>query len=337
MFVKGILLIFVAGLFQGTWALGVKKSDPLSWESLWAPFSLIGMLIIPVLWTSLVVYDFLDIYRSVSISLLLKPVIFGTLWGIGAVTFGLAIRYIGMSLSYGINMGVASAVGALIPFFQIENLSGKLVTLVLAGTIIMVAGVIMITIAGILRDKLQNSESGVIVKEGNTRLGIIFALIGGLSTAAFNIGFSAARPIIDIAANQGATISNASLLAWILVLSGGFIINFGYAVFLIFRNKSYKDYRSAGSTKALLKVVATAAMWFAAIGIYGQGAAIMGNIGPVIGWVIFMALALVVSNLWGLKTGEWKNLRKPKKYLLIGNIILVISWIILGCANAMGI
>jgi L-rhamnose-H+ transport protein len=60
----------------------------------------------------------------------------------------------------------------------------------------------------------------------------------------------------------------------------------------------------------------------------------MGNLGPVIGWVMFMALALIVSNLWGLKTGEWKNLRKPKQYLLIGNAILIISWIILGFANA---
>lgn len=335
MLIKGLVLIFIAGLFQGTWALGVKKSEPLSWESLWAPFSFIGMIIIPLIWTWLAVPDFLDIYNSVSGALLFKPVFFGTLWGIGAVTFGLAIRYIGMSLSYGINMGVASAVGSLIPFFQIKNLSVSLVSLVLLGTIIMVAGVILITVAGILREKLQNSESGEIVKKGHTRLGIIFALIGGFSTAAFNIGFNAARPIIDIAADCGATITNASLLAWILVLSGGFIINFGYALFLIFRNKSYKDYRAAGSPKALLKVIATAVLWFAAIGIYGQGAAIMGNLGPVIGWIMFMALALIVSNLWGLKTGEWKNLKKPKNYLLIGNLILIISWIILGFANTL--
>lgn len=335
MLIKGLVLIFIAGLFQGTWALGVKKSEPLRWESLWAPFSLIGMIIIPVIWTWLVIPDFLDIYRTVSVDMLLKPVFFGTLWGIGAVTFGLAIRYIGMSLSYGINMGVASAVGSLIPFFLLKNLSGTLVVMVLIGTFIMVTGVILITIAGILREKLQNSESGEIVKKGHTRTGIIFALIGGFSTAAFNIGFNAARPIIDIAADRGATITNASLLAWILVLSGGFIINFGYALFLIFRNKSFKDYKASGAPKAMLKMVAIAVMWFAAIGIYGQGAATMGNLGPVIGWVMFMALALIVSNLWGLKTGEWKNLKKPKNYLLIGNLILIISWIILGFANTL--
>lgn len=335
MFLEGLIIIFLAGLFQGTWALGIKKSDPLSWESLWAPFSLTGMLIIPVVVTWFVIPDFLDIYKSVSAVYFIKPFLYGTLWGIGAVTFGLSIRYIGMSLTYGINMGIASIVGSLIPFFQIENLSVSLVSLVLVGTIIMVTGVILITIAGILREKLQNSESGEIVKKGQTRLGILFALFGGFSTAAFNIGFNSARPIIDIAADRGITVTKASLLAWILVLSGGFVINFFYSVFLILRNKSYKDYKAAGSTKAIFKVIATAVMFFAAIGIYGQGAALMGNLGPVVGWVLFMALALIVSNLWGLKAGEWKNLIKPKKYVLVGNLVLIVSWILLGCANAM--
>lgn len=335
MFVKGLIIIFVAGLFQGSWALGIKKSEPLSWESLWAPFSLIGMLIIPVLITWFVIPDFMDIYKSVPIGLFFKPVLYGTLWGIGAVTFGLSIRYIGMSLTYGINMGIASAVGSLIPFFQIENLSVSLVSLVLIGTIIMVAGIILITIAGTLREKLQNSESGEIVKKGQTRLGIIFALFGGFATAAFNIGFNEARPIIDIAADRGISVTNASLLAWILVLSGGFVINFLYSLFLIFRNKSYKDYKAAGSTKAIFKVIATAIMFFAAIGIYGQGAAAMGKLGTVIGWVMFMALALIVSNLWGLKTGEWRNLIRPKNYLLVGNLILILAWIMLGFANSL--
>jgi L-rhamnose-H+ transport protein len=334
MFISGLLLIFLAGLFQGTWALGIKNSEPFSWESMWAPFSLIGMVLIPVIWTAIVIPDFIDVFRSVEVNILFKPVIFGALWGIGAVTFGLAIRYIGMSLSYGINMGIASAVGSLIPFFMLDNLSGKIVFIVLTGTAIMILGIVIVTVAGIMREKLQNEDSGEIVKKGATRKGVIFALIGGFATAAFNIGFSETRPLTDIAVSNGASAANASLLAWILVLSGGFLVNFGFALFLILKNRSYKDYKAQGASKALLKTTATAAMWFAAIGIYGQGAAIMGNLGPVIGWIMFMALALIVSNLWGLKTGEWKGLDKPKKYLLTGNIILIISWIFLGMANS---
>ena len=334
MLISGLFLIFLAGLFQGTWALGIKKSEPFSWESIWAPFSLIGMVIIPVICTSIVIPDFIDVFRSVEINVLLKPFIYGALWGVGAVTFGLAIRYIGMSLSYGINMGVASAVGSLIPFFMLGNLSGKLIFFILAGTAVMIQGIVIVTVAGIMREKLQNADSGEIVKKGATRKGVIFSLIGGFATAAFNIGFSETKPLTDIAITNGASAANASLLAWILILSGGFLVNFGFALFLIFRNRSYKDYKAKGASKALLKTAATAAMWFAAIGIYGQGAAIMGSLGPVVGWIMFMALALIVSNLWGLRTGEWKDLVKPKKYLLAGNVILILSWIILGLANS---
>lgn len=335
MVITGLLLIFVAGLFQGTWALGIKKSHPLSWESLWAPFSLIGMFLIPVILTWIVIPDFIDIYKSVPGYVLLKPLFFGSLWGIGAITFGLAIRYIGMSLSYGINMGVASAVGSLIPFFLIDNLSTKLILIVVSGTIVMIIGVILITIAGIVRERHQEPGTKQIGKSSDTRKGIIFALIGGIATAAFNIGFSETKQVTDIAVAQGSSVTNSSLLAWILVLSGGFAVNFGYALYLIIRNRSFKDYSAPGSSKAILKTIGTAAMWFAAIAIYGQGAAAMGSLGPVIGWIMFMALALIISNLWGLKTGEWKNSGNAKKYLLAGNIILILSWVILGLANSL--
>ena len=79
----------------------------------------------------------------------------------------------------------------------------------------------------------------------------------------------------------------------------------------------------------------TAVLWFAALGIYGQGAAIMGNLGPVIGWTMFLALSLVVSNAWGLGGGEWRNAPRPLKILLAGDAVLIISWIILGYANSL--
>ena len=333
--VAGLILILVAGIFQGTWALGVKRSEPLSWEALWAPFSLIGMIIIPFVWVSIVIPDLRAVIEAVPSKVIWTPFIFGATWGIGAVTFGLAIKYIGMSLSYGINMGIASTIGALIPFFQLDNLQSNLVVAVVGGSVVVVIGIILITRAGILREKYQGKNEDQIVKEGHTRIGIILALIGGLSTAAFNVGFNAALPVVDVAVEMGATTANGSLIAWLFVLSGGFILNFAYAVFLLIKNKSYKTYAAKGSGKGILVMVITAIAWFAAIGIYGQGAAVMGELGPIAGWIMFMALALIVSNIWGLRTGEWKGMKVPLKYLYAGNIILILSWIILGWANTL--
>lgn len=333
--IAGVLLVLVAGIFQGTWALGVKRSEPLSWEAFWAPFSFIGMIIIPFVWVSIVIPDLRGILNETPSRVIWLPFVYGALWGIGAVTFGLAIKYIGMSLSYGVNMGIASSVGALIPFFQLENLSASLVAAVIGGTLVMLTGVILITWAGILRERYQDHGEEQIVKEGHTRIGIILALIGGFSTAAFNIGFSYALPVVDIAVAKGATPANGSLIAWLFVLSGGFILNFSYAFYLIIRNKSFSDYSSRKAARGLTVMVITAILWFAAIGIYGQGAAVMGDLGPVAGWIMFMALALIISNLWGLWTGEWKGMGKPKKYLFAGNLILILSWMILGYANTL--
>jgi L-rhamnose-H+ transport protein len=333
-FIIGLLLILAAGIFQGTWALGVKRSEPLSWEAFWAPFSFIGMIIIPFVWVILVIPDLKAVLKEVPADVIWAPFLYGAGWGIGAVTFGLAIKYIGMSLSYGINMGIASSAGALIPFFQLENLPTSLVIVVVAGTMVMLVGVVLITRAGILREKLQDHQE-MIVQKGHTRIGIILALVGGLSTASFNIGFSKALPVIDVAVGMGATKANGSLIAWLFVLSGGFIMNFAYAVFLMVRKRSFKDYSAAGSGRALLIMLVTAILWFAAIGIYGQGAAVMGELGPIAGWIMFMSLALIVSNVWGLRTGEWKGMKVPLQYLYAGNLILILSFIILGLANVL--
>jgi L-rhamnose-H+ transport protein len=333
--IAGLLLILVAGILQGTWALGVKRSEPLSWEALWAPFSFIGMIVIPFVWVSIVIPDLRAILDAIPPEVIWVPFLYGAGWGIGAVTFGLAIKYIGMSLSYGVNMGIASSAGALIPFFMLDNLRNDLVMVVVAGTIVMLVGVILITRAGILREKYQGKDEDQIVGEGHTRIGIILAIVGGLSTASFNIGFSKALPVVDVAVEMGATTANGSLIAWLFVLTGGFILNFGYAFFLLVRNKSFSNYTAKGSGKGILVMVVTAIAWFAAIGIYGQGAAVMGELGPIAGWIMFMALALIVSNLWGLRTGEWKGMVKPLKYLYAGNIILILSWVILGWANTL--
>lgn len=331
----GLIIIFVAGLLQGTWALGVKRSEPLSWEAFWMPFSLIGMIIIPFVWVSIVIPDLKGILSAVPSRVIWLPFIFGAIWGIGAVTFGLAIKYIGMSLSYGINMGIASVIGALIPFFQLEHLSRPLILAVLAGVSVMLTGVILITRAGILRERLQGGGKDQIVKKGATRIGMILALVGGLSTAAFNIGFNYGLPMAEAAESMGATAANGSLIIWLFVLSGGFIMNFGYSLFLLIRNRSFRDYRSEGSVRGILFMVITALFWFAAIGLYGQGAAVMGELGPVAGWIMFMALSLIVSNIWGLLTGEWKKMTIPLRYLYAGNLLLIISWIVLGISNTL--
>ena len=332
-----IVLILAAGIFQGTFGLGMKKFAPLSWEAYWLIFSIVGMLCIPVLWAQAVIPDIFGAIFSVPSGQLTMSVILGACWGTGAVMFGLAVNYVGMSIAYGISMGLAAAAGSLIPLARIPDIaSNPAVPYIIVGVLIMVGGVAVITYAGVLRDRMQAAGEKIeAVKQGRMfRIGILFAVINGLFAALLNVGFTMAKPAADAAVMQGALPRNASLAAWIVVLSGGFVINALYAVFCMLKNKTLKSYASRGGYKGIIWALITAVLWFAALGIYGQGAAIMGDLGPVIGWTMFLALSLVISNAWGLGGGEWKNVSRPLRVLLLGDAVLIIAWIILGYANS---
>jgi L-rhamnose-H+ transport protein len=338
-FTLSIILILFAGFFQGTFGLGMKKFAPLAWEAYWLVFSIIGMLCIPIIWASITVPNVTAAIFSVPTSTLLLAVVFGACWGVGAIMFGLAVNYIGMSIAYGISMGLAAAVGSLVPLARIPNIGANpAVPLIITGVIVMVVGVGIITVAGVLRDKIQMGEGKAIaaIKQGKLfRIGLLFAILNGVFAALLNVGFTYAFPAAKAAVAQGALPRNASLVAWVVVLFGGVIVNVVYAVYLLVKNNSMKTYSTQGASKGIIWALLTAILWFAALGVYGQGAALMGEFGPAIGWTMFLALALVISNGWGIGGGEWKGVPRAFTILMIGNVVLIISWIILGYANSL--
>lgn len=338
-FVLSLALIFLAGIFQGSFGLGMKKFAPLSWESFWALFSIIGMMIIPLVWGSVVVPDIGTAIAAVPTSALIGSLFFGACWGIGSIMFGRAITYIGMSIAYGISMGLAAAVGSLVPLLNIPDiLCNPGTPFILLGVAVMVGGVAVLTVAAVQRDKaLQRNGAKIVgVQKGRLfRIGLVFSILNGVFSAFLNIGFVKAAPAAQAAVEQGALPRNASLAAWIVVLFGGFLINLGYSLYLMIRNNSLKTYWAKGAGRCYFAVLLTALLWFAALGLYGQGAAIMGELGPVIGWTMFLALALIVSTFWGIISGEWKGVNRPKWILLIGDALLILSWIILSLTNSL--
>ena len=332
-FIVSIGLMILASVIQGSWSLAIKKSAPYSWEAFWALFSVLGMILLPYLWARMVIPDVMTFLLDSSKESILVPFIFGMLWGIGAIAFGLAIVKIGMSLTYGINMGIGAAVGALVPFFLLPDIPPGTMLLVTSATVIIILGIVVNTRAGLNRERIQEQDKGL--RSGNMKSGLILAVIAGLSTAAFNIGFNSCMPLIHRIEKSGISIQNASMVAWLLVLSGGFLANFLYAMFLLLKNNTYRDYVKSGSMRSMLATILAAAGFFAAIALYGQAAAMMGNMGPVVGWILFNSIALIVSNLWGIRTGEWTGAEKELRRLFLGNSILIIAWILLAISNVL--
>ncbi|MQY77707.1 MAG: rhamnose/proton symporter RhaT [Bacteroidetes bacterium] len=329
MFLPFLLVIF-ASFFQGTFGLGMKYMAPLKWESWWLVHASVAMLAFPLTWALLVVPDLFAVISSAPANAITLAALFGFLWGVGGIMFGVCVPYIGLSLTYGIVMGLASSVGSLIPLFQLENaVSNPAFSVVLAGVFVMLIGVAITAVAGIKRDKMRKEES----KSSNIVKGIIFASVCGVLSALLNVGFANAAPVAKVAEASGVITRNSSLAAWAVVLTGAYLMNAGYAVILLFKNKSWSSFGVSQSGKAYLWAIVAGLCWFAALGIYGQGSALLGEIGPVIGWPILLGLSLIISNIWAYGSGEWKGAVKPFRIMLLGIAVLIIASIILGYAN----
>lgn len=330
------LLIVFASIFQGSFGLGMKYMAPLKWESWWLVHVTIAMIILPMAWAFLVVPDLTTVLSTSFSDTAMQSVVYlamfyGFLWGIGGILFGVSVPYIGLSLTMGIVMGLAGSIGALIPLFSMENATATpQFPYVIAGLGITLIGVGITAKAGIDKDKLSSEETG---EKPNIVKGILIAIACGVLSALLNVGFVEATPIAKLAEEFGALDRNASLAAWVVVLIGAFIMNAGYAIFLLFKNKSWSSFKVADSGKAYRWAILASIFWFGALGVYGQGAALIGPIGGVIGWPMLLGLSLIVSNFWAYRAGEWKGAKKPFNLLLIGLVILILASVVLGYSN----
>ena len=330
LFLPFLLLIF-ASFFQGTFGLGMKYMNPMSWESWWIVHVLVAMILFPMIWAIITIPDLFEIISNSPKDAIYLAMLFGFLWGIGGIMFGVSVPYIGLSLTMGIVMGLAGSAGSLIPLFQIENATSQpSFPYIIGGLLISLIGVAITAKAGIERDKLLSTDN----KSSNIVKGILIAVTCGLLSSLLNVGFANAAPIADKAQEYGVIARNSSLAAWVVVLWGAFIMNFGYAIFLLIKNNSWKSFSFKNAKNAYKWSFIAGFCWFAALGVYGQGAALLGEIGPVIGWPILLGLSLIISNYWAYMSGEWKNASKPFNKLLLGLLVLIISAVVLGLGNS---
>jgi len=338
------LLIIVASFFQGSFGVGMKYMSPLKWENWWLVHVSIAMVLFPLLWTCLSVSGYMPVIEDVFADPVAQraasiAILFGFLWGIGGIMFGVSVPYIGLSLTMGIVMGIAGTLGALIPLLQNPNATSlPQFPYVIAGLGITIIGVLLTAKAGIDRDKMQGTSS---LSGGNIIKGIIIAVVCGALSSLLAVGHTNVNDDVTlIAENYGINGRNASLIAWLIVFIGAYAMNALYSLVLIVKNNSWSNFSIAGSKKAYMWSIIAGLCWFAALGLYGQGAALMNgasdnNLGNIVGWPMLLGLSLIVSNIWAYKSGEWKDAKKPFNLLLIGLAILILASVILGYSNSL--
>lgn len=334
----GVLLL--ACLFQGSFGICFKKYKPFHWETFWLLFSVIGVLAIPHIWAAIEVPDYFSYLAATPKGTLFAGAAAGFIWGVSSIWYSRAIDMIGVSLVTGINLGLSNLLGSLVPMAILGNVPDATVLIVLLlGQAVLMVGVVILSKAGFVKSAEQNKGKDNASEKGGAKSlfipGLIFALASGVGSAAINIGATASNYPVNLAVSDGVNSTSASLLSWCVVFAGGFVANFFYALYRVIKNKTWADYTAPGCKTAYFKVLLTSFVWFAALAVYGKATALLGDLGPAVGWVLFNGLALIIANMWGFKDGEWKGFKKAKKIALMGNAVIVIALIIVGISNGL--
>ncbi len=330
----GVLLITIGCLGSASFYVPFKKVKSWAWESYWISQGVAAWLIFPWVFALLTVPSgtLMDIIHDTPSSAKWMAMLFGALWGVGGLTFGLSIRYMGIALGQSLVLGLTAALGTLIPAIVAgeELLSTTAGILTVVGVAVALAGIVIIGYAGVLKNKgLSEEERKIAVKEFALKKGIPIAIISGIMSACFAFGLQFAKPMEEVAASYGTNELFVTNPAYIFILLGGFVTNFIYCVTLNIKNGTYKDYVNVSGGTFLNNIGFTwlaGLLWFMQFFFYGMGKSQIPEAMEVFAWSILMAMNIAVSNIWGLILNEWKGVnRKTMVVLLIGIVILILS------------
>lgn len=305
----GFLVLLFAGLLQGSFGRGYKNYEPFSWGAFWGIYNIMA-IIITVAFAMVMMPEGVKQLFGGGFGYVIKPVLCGVVWGLSAICFSKGISMVGMSLVYGISMGISTISGSVTPMILDNSFpkGSEMIKFILALGFT-IAGVVIITIAGIKRD--GKAKSSV--------LGIVMSILSGLGTGAMNLGFTFTSDINST--NQ----FGGSAVRWLLVLVGGCIAGLIYCIGEVSVLKQWHTVTDKGAAKCSVKLFGTAVIWYFALILYGVSSIMIGKLGNTVGWILFNSLALFVSVFWGVKDGEWKN--KKKTMLFVGCVVLIIAWV----------
>ncbi len=332
----GFLLVLLAALLQGTFVLPMTLVRQWGWEHTWATFSLLGMFVFNWLITLLLVPNIFVVYAASPAKDLAVLALFGLGWGVGAVLFGLGMERLGMALGYPIIMGLIASLGALIPllvFFPKALLTTKGLVL-LAGTALVILGIVLCSIAG-SRRKPSGSQSSTGTPSNAFKIGLTIAVLAGILSCLPNVGMAFGGNVIAAAGSLGVSSSSSGNTVWALLFTLGCVANLAYCLYLMISKHTLGQYWNRETPRNLGLSAGMALMWIGSFYLYGAGAARLGRWGAVAGWPLFISLSIVMGNLWGLWRGEWQGAPAMARRLLNqGLLVLIVAVITVALSNS---
>jgi L-rhamnose-H+ transport protein len=334
----GVMIFVLGGLAGAIFYLPFKKVKSWAWESYWMVYAVFGLVVVPWVLALTTSPNVLNVLRETPQKTLIYCFACGAMWGVGGLTWGLMIRYLGVGLGLAIGCGLCSAAGTIIP----PIISHKFAALVsdaagkasLVGVAVSLVGIILVGMAGMSKEnELPEAEKKKAVAEYNFKKGIFVAVFSGLMSSAMSFGLQGGAEIEKLAQS----VVPITPAAWkgmpvlVVVLAGGFVVNFLYCLFLNAKNKTAGDYaRGAVVVPNLIFAGLAGAIWCSQFICFKTGEPQMGQ-QAYIGWAVLMASAILFSTLLGIMLGEWRGTSsRTRTRLALGLVLLICSAVIAG-------
>ncbi|MGN0283178.1 MAG: L-rhamnose/proton symporter RhaT [Prevotella sp.] len=332
----GLIIIAIGAFCQSSCYVPINRIKDWSWESYWIVQGVFAWLLLPLLGAWLAVpegHSMCELFNADNSFNVFMTMLFGVLWGVGGLTFGLSMRYLGVALGQSIALGTCAGLGTIMGpvllniFFPEQNALASLTASVIIGVVVTLVGIAVIGLAGSMKaSSLSEEQKKDAVKDFNFPKGLAIALLAGFMSGCFNVGLAFGSDINfgDLTPDMYKT-----LPATMLVTIGGFITNAIYCFYQNSKNKTWSDYAKASvwGNNALFCLLAGALWYSQFFGLsLGKGFLTESATLTTLSFCILMALNVVFSNVWGIILKEWKGCSpKTIAVLIVGIAILIIS------------
>jgi L-rhamnose-H+ transport protein len=343
----GVFLHALGGLAAGSFYIPYKKVRGWAWETYWLTGGFFSWIITPWVVGLLTCPGIVKVLTSASRGTLLWTYLFGVMWGIGGLTFGLSMRYLGLSLGMALSLGFCAVFGTLVPPLFYRQLAGMAASLsgriTLLGIVVCLTGIAICGSAGMRKEReLTDAEKRASIAEFSFAKGAWVAIFAGVMSSCMAFSFAAGKPIAEAAVRAGTAPLFQNFPVLIVALLGGFTTNALWCLTLSVRNKTGRDYLRVQNPKPVpapslfsnyLFSALAGITWYFQFFFYGMGTTKMGKY-DFSSWTIHMAFIITFSSLWGIYFREWKGTSRPTRRLVVGGIlVLILSTIVVGIGN----
>jgi L-rhamnose-H+ transport protein len=318
----------------------IEKVKKWSWETTWAVAGIFSWILLPISVSLFLLPDFAAFYASIGPHVLWKVALFGAMWGVGNVNYGLAMRHLGMSLGIGVAIGVTLVVGTLMP----PLLHGQAALLfatrgglfTMAGVVVALVGVAIVSYAGHQKEIQLRGEP----TEFNLKLGLALAGMCGVFSSGMSFAIDAAKPMEAAALHLGVNPLYAALPSYVVIMGGGALVNMSYCFIRLAVVKGISLRNDLAETRGtLLKNASLAAtvgiMWYLQFFFYAWGASNIPQRLSYVNWMLHMSGYVLCGGIVGLALGEWAGVGpRPVRLLWLGMLVIIAAANLVGLGLA---